>query len=585
MKLVEHPSLGRLTYPDSTPDEAIHSDIRSRLLKSFEPKPKTSAFGQVKEFGKGLFPGAGGLLEQAAKGVAGYGADVLQQRFGVGPGAEPVVGGISALTQKYVKDPIGEYFEPAPGYEVAPKLGQAVGSIAGIALTRPFGRGAPFTTGMGAGAGEQIERTIEAGATPQQRMQAAGLGAAVGITEALPVELAFARTMKLMPGSVMNQGLQIIRNATLVGGVEGAQEAAQNFLQNLIAKNIYKPDQELIEGVGEGAAYGAGAGAIFKAALDLIGGRRAVKKAQEAKTPEETAEKIAEEVTNPELTEEEKKQRQRAEIRQKQLDRGINLIDEDDLTALGLKPGKKAEEYNKLLGKNLSDPDELQAIRKTFDTYLSGSRQKINDITTIQKVLDKQIAGEPLNLFETLVVKNYNGEDIDAYLDELITNLQARGPAAVVPPIPTPEIKPKTAKEIAKEQANISKQEFIAREEQAKQAGKERKESQKQLRQLKELGVPVEAVTRGEALAGAQPDLFGDITTQQGTRGTGAEAEFARQRAQFEEDLRQLRVASGAAVAGVPDADTVVQATAAKIKQDIATIPFTVPELIQIRSY
>jgi len=593
MRVVDHPALGRLTYPDTMSDSAIYEDIDSKIMKAMTPQPKTTAFGQVKEFGKGLFPGAGGLLEQAAKGVAGYGADVLQQRFGVGPGAEPVVGGISALTQKYVKDPIGEYFEPAPGYEVAPKLGQAVGSVLGIAATRGLGRGAPLATGMGAGAGEQIERSIEAGATPEQRMRASGMGALVGLTEALPVELAFARSMKLMPGSMMNQGLQIVRNAALTGGVEGAQEAAQNFLQNLIAKNIYKPDQELIEGVGEGAAYGAGAGAIFKAALDLTLGRKAVRtaqKAQEAKTPQEAAEKVAEEVVNPELTEEEKKQRQRAEIRQKQLDRGINLIDEDDLTALGLKPGKKADgTYNKLLGKNLSDPVELEAIRKTFDNYLSGSRQKINDITTIQKVLDKQIAGEPLNLFETLVVKNYNGEDIDAYLDGLITNLQARGPAAVVPPIPTPPSTPLTKEQqyaqTLQRMRELGLKTEAEIEAEAKQTGKERKESESQLKQLKKLGVPVEAITRGEALAGAQPDLFGDITTQQGTRGTGAEAEFARQRAQFEENLRQLRVASGAAVAGVPDADTVVQATAARIKQDIATIPFSVPELLQVRNY
>lgn len=592
MRIVEDPTLGRLTYPDSMSDAQIYADIDNRLMGLLTPKPKTSALGQVKEFGKQLIPGAGGLLEQAAKGVAGYGADVLQQKFGVGPGAEPVVGGISALTQKYVKEPLGEYFEPAPGYEVAPKLGQAVGSVLGIAATRGLGRTAPLATGMGAGAGEQVERAIEAGASPERRMQAAGMGALVGLTEALPIELAFARTMKLMPGSVMNQGLQVVRNAALTGGVEAAQEAAQNFLQNLIAKNVYKPDQELIAGVGEGAAYGAGAGAIFQAALDLTVGRRAVRatqKAQEAKTPQEAAEKVAEEVANPELTEEEKKQRQRAEIRQKQLDRGINLIDEDDLTALGIKPGKKAEAYNKLLGKNLSDPDELEAIRKTFDNYLSGTRQKLNDITTIQRVLDKQIAGEPLDLFETLVAKNYNGEDIDAYLDGLITNLQARGPAAVVPPIPTPPSTPLTKEQqyaqTLQRMRELGLKTEAEIEAEAKQTGKERKESESQLKQLKKLGVPVEAITRGEALAGAQPDLFGDITTQQGTRGTGAEAEFARQRAQFEENLRQLRVASGAAVAGVPDADTVVQATAARVKQDIATIPFSIPELLQVRNY
>lgn len=592
MRIVEDPTLGRLTYPDSMSDAQIYADIDNRLMGLLTPKPKTSALGQVKEVAKGIVPGIGGVAESAATGIGGFYAD-LARAYGIGPGAEPVARGIQSLSQKVAESPVGKFFEPGEGYEVAPKLGRALGSVAGIALTRGLGKGAPLSTGAAMGAGEQIERAVEEGALPSQRMTASVLGAATGLTEALPVELAFARAMKLMPGSVMNQGLQIVRNAALTGGVEAAQEAAQNFLQNLIAKNIYKPDQELIEGVGEGAAYGAGAGAIFQAALDLTVGRKAVRtarKAQEAKTPQEAAEKIAEEVANPELTEEEKKQRQRAEIRQKQLDRGINLIDEDDLSALGLKPGKKADStYSKLLGKNLSDPDDLTTIRKTFDDYLSSKRKNINDITAIQKVLDKQIAGEPLDLFETLVAKNYNGEDIDAYLDGLITNLQARGPAAVVPPTPTPPPTPLTKEQQLAQTTERLRQLGIKTadeiEAEAKQAEKERKESASQLKQLKKLGVPVETVTRGEALAGAQPDLFGEITTQQGTRGTGAEAEFARQRAQFEENLRQLRVASGAAVAGVPDADTVVQATAARVKQDISTIPFSIPELLQVRNY
>ena len=81
MRVVDHPALGRLTYPDTMSDSAIYEDIDSKIMKAMTPQPKTTAFGQVKEFGKQLIPGAGGLLEQAAKGVAGYGADVLQQRY------------------------------------------------------------------------------------------------------------------------------------------------------------------------------------------------------------------------------------------------------------------------------------------------------------------------------------------------------------------------------------------------------------------------------------------------------------------------------------------------------------------------
>jgi len=47
MRIVEDPTLGRLTYPDGTPDDAIYADIDRRLMGLLTPKPKTSAFGQV----------------------------------------------------------------------------------------------------------------------------------------------------------------------------------------------------------------------------------------------------------------------------------------------------------------------------------------------------------------------------------------------------------------------------------------------------------------------------------------------------------------------------------------------------------
>jgi hypothetical protein len=592
MRIVEDPALGRLTYPDGTPDDAIYADIDRRLMGLLTPKPKTSAFGQLKEFGKQLLPGAGGMLEQAAIGVGGTAADVLQQKFGVGPGAEPVVSGLTGLTQKYVKEPLAEYFKPTEGYEVAPKLGQAVGSVLGLAATRGIGRGAPLATGMGAGAGEQIERAMEAGAAPATRLEAALYGGATGITEAIPIELAFGRAMKLMPGSIMNQGLQLIRNAAITGGVEGAQEVAQGFLQNLISKNLYKPDQQLIEGLGEQGAYGFGAGAILQSALDLTIGRRAMKKRVAAEKPEEVAEEIATEAATPELTEEEKIARRRQEIRAKQLEQGINVISEEDLETLGIARGKKADNtFSKLLNKNLSDPDQFGQAEKILGEYLSGSRQKFNDISTIEKVLDKQIAGEPLNLFEELVVRNYNGEDVDAYLMGKLQELRARVP--VQPPAAIGAA-PKTIQQIAKEQAEIAKKDIEARQGLAKQQAKEGEAAEKAtkagVKELKALGItptiPPSPETGAQVFAEAQPDLFGDITTQgpEVTRGSSQEAEFIRQRAEFEDDLRQLNVAAQASVAGVPQADIAVQATAAKVADKLNKIPFSIGELIDIRN-
>jgi len=445
---------------------------------------------------------------------------------------------------------------------------------------------------MAAGAGEQVERAIEAGATPEQRLRASLFGGATGITEALPIELAFSRTMKLMPGSIMNQGLQLIRNAAITGGVEGAQEAAQTYLQNLIARGIYKPDQELIENVGEGAAYGAGAGAILQAALDLTYGRRAMRQRTRKEAPPEEAEVVGTDEAPPSA--EEQAVTRREAIRAKQLEQGINIIDEGDLEALGIPKGKKADNtYAKLLGKNLSDPDQFAQVEKVIGEYLSGARQKFNDISTIEKVLDKQIAGEPLNLFEELVVRNYSGEDVDAYLMGRLQELRGRAPVTERA-AEAAAAKPKTDKEIAKEQGEIARREVAERQAQQAQQEKEAKAADKaagaSARELKKLGltpiVPPTAEEGAMAFSEAQPDLFGEITTQgpEVTRGSSEEAAFQRQRAEFENTLQQLDVAAQASVAGVPDADAVVRATSNRIADDIQRLPFSLGELIDIRN-
>jgi hypothetical protein len=589
MRIVEDPTLGRLTYPDGTPDDAIYADIDRRLMGLLTPKPETTAFGQVREVVKGVVPGAGGFLQAGLTGLGGYYAD-LAKSYGIGPGAEPVVKRIGELGQQVAESPVGEFFAPREGYEVAPKLGRALGSIAGVAALAPLGPRAMLGAGAAAGAGEQLERAVEEGAGLQQRRISALLGGATGLTEAVPVEMAFSRAMRLMPGSIANQGLQIVRNAAITGGVEGAQEAAQNYLQNLIARGVYKADQELIEGVGEGAAYGAGAGAIFQAALDLTLGRRAMRQRTREEEPPEA---VAEE---PEVTglpgEEEQAATRREQIRAKQLEQGINIIDTGDLEILGIPRGKKAENtFNKLLNKDLSDPDQLAQVEKVLGEYLSGARQKFNDIDTIEKVLDKQIAGEPLNLFEELVVRNYNGEDVDAYLMGRLEELKARAPGRAPAAEAAAEAKPKTDKEIAKEQAAIARAEMEERQKiadaQEREAKMVEKAETKAVRDLKKAGVtPIVPPAQGEGFAAAQPDLFGDITSQgpEVTRGSSEEAAFQRQRAEFETTLQQLDVAAQASAAGVPNADAVVQATARRIADDINRLPFSLGELIDIRN-
>ena len=227
-----------------------------------QPKPETTTFGHIKEFGKGLVPGAVGLVESALIG----GSAILPDE------AEAEVRADIARLAGAAKRP----FAAAAGYEdsVGRKLGEAVGSTVPFLAAGPFGlagRIAATGLGVGAGAGEARTRAEQEGATAEQRGTATALGMIPG---ALEVFAPF-RILGRLPDATTASGVQMVRRALQAGGEEAAQEAASNWAQNLIAKGVYKPEQELIEGLGEAAAYGGATGALIQGVLDLAIGRRA----------------------------------------------------------------------------------------------------------------------------------------------------------------------------------------------------------------------------------------------------------------------------------------------------------------------
>ena len=265
---------------DLPPEQAKRRIIAAGLIKA-PPPPETTILGQVKEFGKGLIPGAVGLVEQAAIGASALLPEETEKA------AREKIASIAGAA----KAP----FTVAPGYEesVGRKLGQAIGSTVPFLAAGPLGlagRLGAVGLGVGAGAGEARTRAEESGATAEQRATATALGIAPG---ALEVFAPF-RILSRIPDAATAQGVQLVKRAALAGGEEAAQEAASNFAQNLIAKGIYKPEQELIEGLGESAAYGGATGAIVQGLLDLALGRRA-RGAQAAptETPIERAERLA----------------------------------------------------------------------------------------------------------------------------------------------------------------------------------------------------------------------------------------------------------------------------------------------------
>ena len=223
--------------------------------------------------------------------TSGFGAGV------VGTGEIASLGLASLLEEEEelaARDKIKSFFgdlTPEGGDQdsISYGLGQALGSIAGIAAPVAAVGAAPIAgagiaavgTGLtlagAAGAGEASERAREEGATEEERNEATLLGTLVGFTELVPI----ARFVKMADLPALNklvdkfgpetiEGLgDRVRRAVGTAGVEGGQEVAAEFFQNAIERG-YNIDQDLAEGLAPAAGYGAGAGAIVQGVVDLF---------------------------------------------------------------------------------------------------------------------------------------------------------------------------------------------------------------------------------------------------------------------------------------------------------------------------
>jgi len=226
---------------------------RRAELRAQPPEPPETTFGgNVKEFFKGVIPGAIGLAETAGTGIAAALPEETEKA------AREKIKEIAGIAKKP--------FEAREGYEesVGRRLSEGLGSTLPFFLMGPFGllgRGAAAGLGVAAGAGEAREAAEAKGATAEERRTATMLGAPTGLLDLLAPNL---------PGFK-----SIITTALARGGIEGATEAAQKISQNLIAKGVYDPNQPIVEGAGEEGAYGAGVGALASLILDMTVGRKA----------------------------------------------------------------------------------------------------------------------------------------------------------------------------------------------------------------------------------------------------------------------------------------------------------------------
>lgn len=150
--------------------------------------------------------------------------------------------------------------------DVASGFGSVAGNLATLLV--PGLRVASPVLMPAQGAGESVERAVQAQATQDQIRRAANFGNIAGATEFLDVLLVNSGTYGKAAGLIKQVGMRAVRGAF----IEGGQEGLQQFIQNSIARGVYKPEQALEEGV----AYNALIGAIVGGGVGSLGiGERA----------------------------------------------------------------------------------------------------------------------------------------------------------------------------------------------------------------------------------------------------------------------------------------------------------------------
>lgn len=259
--------------------EQRSAEIQRRLAEARQRRPEapeTTVGGNVKEFFKGVVPGAVGLVETAGTGISALLPEDAEKA------AREKIKEIAGIAKKP--------FEAGEGYEgsIGRRLGEGIGSflpVAPLALLGAPGIAAGVGVGVAAGAGEARERAERGGASADQRSTATALGTIPGAFDTA-VDMALAA----FPGGA-GRAIGFVKRALISGGVEGATEAAQEVAQNAIAKGLYKPGQELVEGAGEAGATGAGVGVLASLILDMAipGRRRGAAPTAEPKAPTEGA--------------------------------------------------------------------------------------------------------------------------------------------------------------------------------------------------------------------------------------------------------------------------------------------------------
>ena len=323
---------------------------------------------------------------------------------------------------------IAESFRPEGGDpdSISYKLSSALGSIAGLAAVPAAAALTPIGTagalGLGAlaagaaGTGEASERARAAGATEEERGDAALRGAFIGLLDVIPIARVLPTSKlpelaklvdKIPPEKVETIGERIY-SASITGGAEAAQEAASNVLQNLNEQE-YNAAAETFGGTAEEAALGGGAGAILQGFVDLFAPRR-------AKGPDPVTPVPAKEAPITEADVDADVDAAVAEVTDETLDADATLDDETELTEEQVAARGEAEK-EKLAARIEADEEKGAVTTVTKDGETTTTVQPIEQLrgqvggdTTANDSFLERVLGK--NYKRTSIYRRYKDADL-----------------------------------------------------------------------------------------------------------------------------------------------------------------------------
>lgn len=418
---VEIPGQG--VFNVESPTELTNEQAYMAVLRDLAPKPEPAKpaeptiGGQVKEFAKGVIPGAIGMGQTALTGLAA----LLPQE------QEDAARKVLNEGAEALKRP----FTAAPGYEetVGRKFGEAVGSIGPFLAMGPLGaagRAGMVGLGVGAGAGEARIRAEQEGATPEQRSTATALGIIPGAAEVFaPMQILGRLSTPIKAGIT-----DMVKRALIAGGEEGAQEAASQIAQNLIAKGVYKPDQAIIEQVGESAAYGGATGALVQGIMDMALGRRAKGTTQ----PQPGAQQPAQQPTAGQVAQQ---VAQQVAPGQEAATLGEAIAEP---TLRGETPEEAAQgplskaEAKKQAAQQKRLADEQAAFLRQYEEQAALREQQAAEYERVKALTPEEYALEQMQGIKAKKIKPTSQEDLNAQLAELGYQTEPTPPTPPVVP-------------------------------------------------------------------------------------------------------------------------------------------------------